>query len=213
MTTKEKEQKTSAPALVRLPDSWIWAGVDEAGRGCLAGPVCAAAIILPEILPDNLSKALNDSKKLSHSQRIHLRPLIEQNAVSWAVGWASPEEIDQINILQASWLAMHRALEQLSQQPQQIAVDGNRFKAFADVPHQCFIKGDGRFLEIAAASILAKTHRDEYMERIHEEYPMYNWQRNKGYPTIDHKKAVMDSGRSPYHRKTFNYSLQMKFSF
>ena len=213
MTAKEKEQKTSAPALVRLPDSWIWAGVDEAGRGCLAGPVCAAAIILPEILPDNLSKALNDSKKLSHSQRSHLRPLIEQNAVSWAVGWASPEEIDQINILQASWLAMHRALEQLIQQPQQIAVDGNRFKAFADVPHHCFIKGDGRFLEIAAASILAKTHRDEYMERIHEEYPMYNWQRNKGYPTIDHKKAVMDSGRSPYHRKTFNYSLQMKFSF
>jgi ribonuclease HII len=213
MAGKKTSHSTPKEGLARLAKPGVWAGVDEAGRGCLAGPVCAAAIILPPELPKELTKVLNDSKKLSLSHRTQLRPLIEQCAVSWAVGWASPEEIDSINILQATYLAMHRALKQLSPIPQYIAVDGNRFKPYGSVPHQCFVKGDGRFLEIAAASVLAKTHRDGYMEHIHEEYPMYNWLKNKGYPTIDHKKAVMESGRSPYHRMTFNYSLQLKFSF
>lgn len=182
---------------------FIEAGCDEAGRGCLAGPVSAAAVILPN---DFYLEGLNDSKKLTHQQREKLRPIIEKEALAWAVAFVDHEEIDQINILNASFLAMHRAIEKLHMQPQYLVIDGNRFKAYPQIPHSCIIKGDGKYLNIAAASILAKTHRDEYMANLHQNFPEYNWQQNKGYPTIAHRKAVMEIGLSPFHRKTFNVS-------
>lgn len=191
---------------------FIEAGCDEAGRGCLAGPVTAAAVILPK---DFYLEGLNDSKKLTHQQREKLRPIIEKEALAWAVAFVDHDEIDQINILNASFLAMHRAIEKLQLMPQYLIIDGNRFKAYPQIPHSCIIKGDGKYLNIAAASILAKTHRDEYMANLHQDFPVYNWQQNKGYPTIAHRKAVIVHGLSPFHRKTFNVSdpqLQITFN-
>jgi ribonuclease HII len=176
------------------------AGCDEAGRGCLAGPVVAAAVILPPTFHHSL---LNDSKKLSEKHRDMLRPIIEQEALAWAVAEVSAEEIDQINILRASFKAMHRALDQLQLRPEFLLIDGNRFQAYPGIPHACMIKGDGRFASIAAASILAKTHRDELMEKLHLNYPQYDWNQNKGYPTEAHRNAVLQLGSSPHHRKTF----------
>ena len=181
----------------------IEAGCDEAGRGCLAGPVSAAAVILPK---DFYLEGLNDSKKLTHQQRDELRPIIEREALAWAVAFVDHEEIDKINILNASFLAMHRAIEKLMLAPQHLVIDGNRFKKYAEIPHCCIVKGDGKYLNIAAASILAKTHRDEYMVNLHNDFPHYNWKQNKGYPTIQHRNAVMEIGLSPFHRKTFNIS-------
>ena len=189
----------------------IEAGCDEAGRGCLAGPVSAAAVILPQ---NFYLEGLNDSKKLTHQQREKLRPIIEKEALAWAVAFVDHTEIDEINILNASFLAMHRAIEKLKIQPQYLAIDGNRFKAYPQITHSCIIKGDGKYLNIAAASILAKTHRDQYMANLHQEYPHYNWQQNKGYPTIEHRNAVIAMGLSPFHRKTFNVSdPQLTLSF
>ncbi len=184
-------------------EEFLEAGCDEAGRGCLAGPVFAAAVILPK---DFVLEGLNDSKQLSHDQRSLLRPIIEKEALAWAVASCDHEEIDRINILNASFLAMHRAIEKLQCQPQYLVIDGNRFKAYPEIPHSCIIKGDGKYLNIAAASILAKTHRDEYMSNLHADFPHYNWLSNKGYPTIAHRRAVMEIGLSPFHRKTFNVS-------
>lgn len=184
-------------------DELLEAGCDEAGRGCLAGPVFAAAVILPKGF---VLEGLNDSKQLSHEQRDLLRPVIEKEALAWAVASCDHEEIDRINILNASFLAMHRAIEKLKAQPGYLVIDGNRFKAYPNIPHSCIVKGDGKYLNIAAASILAKTHRDEYMTSLHVDYPHYNWQKNKGYPTIAHRKAVLEIGLSPFHRKTFNVS-------
>ncbi|GHT61679.1 ribonuclease HII [Bacteroidia bacterium] len=178
----------------------IEAGCDEAGRGCLAGAVFAAAVILP---PDFECEELNDSKQLSEKQRDALRPMIEKEALAWAVGIVSPKEIDEINILNASILAMHRALDQLKIRPQHLLIDGNRFKKYKDIPHTTIIKGDGKYLSIAAASVLAKTHRDEYMLRLHEEFPQYDWNNNKGYPTRKHRKAIAEIGETPYHRMSF----------
>ena len=178
----------------------IEAGCDEAGRGCLAGPVFAAAVILP---PDFKSELLNDSKQLSEKNRYTLRPLIEQEAIAWGIGVVTAPEIDAINILKASFLAMHRAIEQLKVQPQALLIDGNRFTPYKEIPFTCMVKGDGRFLSIAAASILAKTYRDDYMLQLAEEYPSYGWQQNKGYPTRAHREAISKHGITPYHRKTF----------
>jgi ribonuclease HII len=178
----------------------IEAGCDEAGRGCLAGPVFAAAVVLPSHFTHN---GIIDSKQLSHQKRKQARRIIDQEAIDWAVGMVLPAEIDQINILQASILAMHRALEQLQPQPQFVAIDGNRFRPYGDVPHQCVVKGDAKYTHIAAASILAKTFRDDYMLLLHEEFPMYGWHQNKGYPTAQHRKAIQLYGPSPYHRLTF----------
>lgn len=178
----------------------IEAGCDEAGRGCLAGPVFAAAVILP---PDFKSELLNDSKQLSEKNRYALRPLIEQEAIAWGIGVVTAPEIDAINILKASFLAMHRAIEQLKVQPQALLIDGNRFTPYKEIPFTCMVKGDGRFLSIAAASILAKTYRDDYMLQLAEEYPSYGWQQNKGYPTRAHREAISKLGITPYHRKTF----------
>ena len=178
----------------------IEAGCDEAGRGCLAGPVFAAAVILP---PDFKSELLNDSKQLSEKNRYALRPLIEQEAIAWGIGVVTAPEIDAINILKASFLAMHRAIEQLKVQPQALLIDGNRFTPYKEIPFTCMVKGDGRFLSIAAASILAKTYRDDYMLQLAEEYPSYGWQQNKGYPTRAHREAISKHGITPYHRKTF----------
>lgn len=182
---------------------FVEAGCDEAGRGCLAGPVFAAAVILPQ---DFAHPLLNDSKKLREKDRVELRDLIEVQALSFAVGMVDHQEIDKINILNASFKAMHLALDQLMLRPGLILVDGNRFKSYRNIPHQCIIKGDGKFYAIAAASILAKTYRDEYMEKIAGEYPQYEWNINKGYPTIKHRKAVMEYGLSTYHRKSFKVS-------
>lgn len=176
------------------------AGCDEAGRGCLAGPVFAAAVILPE---DFANEMLDDSKKLSERQRDMLRPMIERGALAWAVGVVEAEEIDRINILNASFLAMHRAVGALSVKPDFLLVDGNRFKPYPGIPHTCIVKGDGKMMSIAAASILAKTHRDEYMRRIAGEYPQYGWDVNKGYPTKSHRDAIARYGVSPYHRRSF----------
>lgn len=176
------------------------AGCDEAGRGCLAGSVYAAAVILPD---DFRHPMLNDSKQLTEARREKLRPIIEAEAVTWAVGIVTPEEIDHINILRASILAMHRAIDALGVKPGAIIVDGNRFSAYGDIPFQTFVKGDGRFGNIAAASILAKTHRDEYMRNLHEQYPQYGWNVNKGYPTRAHRAAIAEYGPTPYHRMTF----------
>lgn len=178
----------------------IEVGCDEAGRGCLAGAVFAAAVILP---PDYRHPMLNDSKQLSEKQRYQLRPEIERDALAWAVGIVTPQEIDNINILNASILAMHRAIEQLDITPQHILVDGNRFKPYKETPHTCVIKGDGKYLSIAAASILAKTYRDDYMLQLHEKFPLYGWDRNKGYPTIEHRQAIAQHGTTPYHRNSF----------
>ncbi len=179
----------------------IEAGCDEAGRGCLAGAVYAAAVILPPTFQD---ERLNDSKQLSEKQRYALRPVIEQNAIAWAIGVVMPEEIDEINILKASFLAMHRALDALKTRPEALLIDGNRFVPYHNIPYSCEIKGDGRFLSIAAASILAKTYRDDYMTKLHEEFPQYHWNENKGYPTRAHRAAIAQYGPTPYHRKTFN---------
>ena len=179
----------------------IEAGCDEAGRGCLAGSVYAAAVIFPE---DYTNEALNDSKKLTAHKRYELRRQIEHDALAWAVGIVTPEEIDRINILNASILAMHRALDALSVRPQAVIVDGNRFKRYGSLPYQTIVKGDGKFLSIAAASILAKTYRDDYMDALHQDYPMYAWDRNKGYPTRAHREAIRTHGPSPHHRMTFN---------
>lgn len=176
------------------------AGTDEAGRGCLAGSVFAAAVILPD---DFHHPWLNDSKQVTEARREKLRPIIEANAVAWAVAEVTAQEIDRINILRASLLAMHRALDALGVTPGGVIVDGNRFTPWRDVPWQTFVKGDGRFGNIAAASILAKTHRDEAMRRLAEEFPQYNWAKNKGYPTPDHRAAIAAHGPSPYHRLTF----------
>ncbi|WP_283640921.1 ribonuclease HII [Mesonia mobilis] len=178
----------------------IECGTDEAGRGCLAGPVTAAAVILKD---DFKNKLMNDSKQLSEKNRDSLRILIEEEALCYGVSHVMMEEIDEINILNASILGMHRSIEQLSTSPEHIAVDGNKFKPYQEIPHQCVIKGDGKYLNIAAASILAKTYRDEFMAKIHEEYPMYNWKQNKGYPTKQHREAIKKYGITKYHRKSF----------
>ena len=175
-------------------------GTDEAGRGCLAGPVTAAAVILP---PRFRAKVLNDSKQLTADNREEMRSWIEQKAVCFSVKHVFMDEIDQLNILNASILAMHRCIDALSSPPDFIAVDGNRFKPYRDIPHACLIKGDAQYLHIAAASILAKTYRDQYMNHIHKEYPMYNWKQNKGYPTKEHREAIRRYGLTPYHRKSF----------
>ncbi len=183
-----------------LIEGRIEAGCDEAGRGCLAGPVTAAAVILP---PDFRNDLLNDSKQLTERQRNLLRPIIEREALAWAVAFVSPEEIDEINILRASITAMHRAIDQLTIRPEALLIDGNRFTAYHDIPHTTIVKGDGKMMSIAAASVLAKTHRDEYMCRIAEEYPQYHWLDNKGYPTKAHRAAIAEHGASPYHRMSF----------
>ena len=179
----------------------IEAGCDEAGRGCLAGSVYAAAVILP---PDYKNDLLNDSKQLTEKRRYALREQIERDAVAWAVGIVTPEEIDKINILNASILAMHRALDQLLVRPEAVIVDGNKFKPYRELPHTCIVKGDGKYLSIAAASILAKTYRDDYMNGLADEYPMYDWRSNKGYPTSKHRDAIRQYGISPYHRRSYN---------
>lgn len=179
----------------------VEAGCDEAGRGCLAGSVYAAAVILP---PDYENELLNDSKKLSSKKRYTLRAEIERDAVAWAVGVVMPEEIDKINILNASFLAMHRALDQLKVRPEAVIVDGNRFKPYQELPFTTIVKGDGKYLSIAAASILAKTYRDDYMQALAKEYPQYDWQSNMGYPTKKHRQAISEHGVTPYHRKSFN---------
>ncbi|MGC6432338.1 MAG: ribonuclease HII [Jejuia sp.] len=175
-------------------------GTDEAGRGCLAGPVTAAAVILPECFKNDL---LNDSKQLSESSRDLLKPLIEKEALCVGFAHVFQEEIDNINILNASILAMHRSIEKLSTTPEFIIVDGNKFKPYLQIPHETIVKGDGKYLSIAAASVLAKTYRDAYMNTIHEEYPMYNWKKNKGYPTKEHREAIKTYGITKYHRKSF----------
>ena len=179
----------------------IEAGCDEAGRGCLAGSVYAAAVILPE---DYQNELLNDSKQLTEKKRYLLREIIKRDAIAWAVGIVSPEEIDKINILNASILAMHRALDQLKVRPEAIIVDGNRFKPYQELPYTTIVKGDGKYLSIAAASILAKTYRDDYMNKLAEEHPQYDWLSNKGYPTKKHREAIKQFGITPYHRKSYN---------
>jgi ribonuclease HII len=192
----------------------IEAGCDEAGRGCLAGSVYAAAVIFPA---DYQNEELNDSKQLTDKKRHQLREIIERDAVAWAVGVVTPEEIDKINILNASFLAMHRALDQLKVRPEAIIVDGNRFKQYGEVPHACIVKGDAKYLSIAAASILAKTYRDDYMDGLAEEYPQYDWKSNKGYPTKKHREAIRQYGVTPYHRMSYNLlgdgQLDIPFEF
>ena len=185
-------------------ENCVEAGCDEAGRGCLAGPVYAAAVILP---PDYHNDELNDSKQLSDKKRKLLREQIQRNAISWAVGIVDNHEIDKINILNASFLAMHRALDKLSVSPEHIIIDGNRFKPYKKIPFDCVVKGDGKFLSIAAASILAKTYRDDYMDELHEQFPFYDWKSNKGYPTLRHKLAIQKHGLTDFHRVTFNHEL------
>jgi ribonuclease HII len=176
------------------------AGTDEAGRGCLAGPVTAAAVILP---PNFKLPLLNDSKKITEKQRFALRPEIEHQAIAYAIAHVYQEEIDEINILNASIKAMHLALEQLSKKPEYIIVDGNRFKSFQEIPHQCIVKGDGKYQNIAAASVLAKTYRDDFMEKLGLEFPQYDWKKNKGYPTKKHREAIKKYGITTYHRTSF----------
>lgn len=192
----------------------IEAGCDEAGRGCLAGSVYAAAVIFPA---DYQNEELNDSKQLTDKKRHQLREIIERDALAWAVGVVTPEEIDKINILNASILAMHRALDQLTVRPEAIIVDGNRFKQYGKIPHTCIVKGDAKYLSIAAASILAKTYRDDYMDGLAEEYPQYDWKSNKGYPTKKHREAIRQYGVTPYHRMSYNLlgdgQLDIPFEF
>ena len=201
------------PLLRRFSSEKWEAGCDEAGRGCLAGPVFAAAVILPETPSDALLTLLDDSKKTGIALRNKLRPIIEQEALAFAVAMVDPREIDRINILNASILAMHRALEQLSLIPRFILVDGNHFKPFGEIPHQCVIEGDGKYLSIAAASILAKTWRDEYMLKLHNEFPYYHWDQNKGYPTASHLRALQDAGPCIHHRLSYEPVRQLKLSF
>ena len=192
----------------------VEAGCDEAGRGCLAGSVFAAAVILP---PDYENELLNDSKKLTDRKRKQLREIIEHDALDWAVGIVEPGEIDEINILNASILAIHRALDQLKVRPEAIIVDGNRFKPYRDLPYTTIVKGDGKYLSIAAASILAKTYRDDYMDRLAEDYPQYDWKSNKGYPTKKHRQAIRECGITPFHRRSFTLlppeELTLDFEF
>lgn len=178
----------------------VEAGCDEAGRGCLAGPVFAAAVILPKTFQHEM---LNDSKQISEKNRFYLREIIEKEAIAFAVGICTAAEIDEINILNSSFLAMHKAIDQLEMKPELLLIDGNRFKVYPEIPHHCIIKGDAKFMSIAAASILAKTYRDEYMERLHQEYPMYKWLKNKGYPTKEHRDAIAEYGATPHHRMSF----------
>ncbi|MCF6170462.1 MAG: ribonuclease HII [Bacteroidales bacterium] len=185
----------------------IEAGCDEAGRGCLAGPVFAAAVILPF---DFESGELNDSKKLNEKQRYRLRKLVEEESICWAVAQAGPAEIDKINVLNASFLAMQRAIEKLTTVPEALLIDGPRFTPYKAIPYHCIVKGDGKYLSIAAASILAKTYRDDFMKEAHAEFPVYGWEDNKGYPTMKHKLAIQSHGLSPLHRKSFNYHVQLK---
>ena len=185
---------------VYLDKNSIEAGCDEAGRGCLAVPVFAAAVILPKKFKN---KVLDDSKKLSSLQREQLRVIIEEEAIAWAVESVSAAEIDKINILNASFLAMHRALDKLKSVPESLLIDGNRFKNYKTIPHQCIVKGDGKYMSIAAASILAKTHRDEYMEKLHQQFPQYDWIKNKAYGTLKHREAIEKFGITEYHRKSF----------
>ena len=200
------------PLLQYLEPGRIEVGCDEAGRGCLAGPVAAAAVILP---PDFSNDLLNDSKKLTERQRNLLRPIIEREALAWCVVMVSAEEIDKINILNASIVGMQRAIDGLAVRPEHILVDGNKFRPYHDIPHTTIVKGDGKFMSIAAASILAKTHRDEYMLAIHKEFPQYKWDSNKGYPSQSHRAAIKEHGATPYHRMTFNLlgSTQLEFDF
>lgn len=188
----------------------IEVGCDEAGRGCLAGSVFAAAVILPS---DYDNHVLNDSKQLTRKKRNELREVIMQAAVAWAVGEVSPQEIDEINILRASFLAMHRALDQLKVRPQAIIVDGNRFTPYHDIPYTTIVKGDAKYQSIAAASILAKTFRDDYMDRLAEEYPQYHWEANMGYPTREHRSAIQQYGVTPYHRRSYNLLGTTELSF
>ena len=188
-------------------ENLIEAGCDEAGRGCIAGPVVAAAVILPRGMD---FPEFDDSKKLTEKQRNRLRIKVLENAAAYGVGIVSAEEIDEINILNASFLAMHRAIDQLKIRPELLLIDGNRFNKYHDIKHQCIVGGDAKYQSIAAASILAKTTRDHIMEEIDNQYPNYNWKQNKGYPTIEHKNAVAEHGMSPFHRKTFNMSIQLK---
>ena len=183
-----------------LHEGLVEAGCDEAGRGCLAGSVYAAAVILPQ---DYVNERLNDSKKLTECQRYRLREEIERDALAWAVGVVTPQEIDEINILNASFLAMHRAVDGLKIRPQHLLIDGNRFNPYPGIEYTTVVKGDGKYLSIAAASILAKTYRDDYMNRLAEEYPQYDWRSNKGYPTKKHRAAIAEHGTTPYHRLTF----------
>lgn len=193
-------------------ENCIEAGCDEAGRGCLAGPVCAAAVILPQKFQ---SDELNDSKLLSEKKRQTLRSLIEEQALAWAVGIVSSDEIDKINILNASFLAMHRAIEKLSIRPEHLLIDGNRFNPFPEIAHTTIVKGDGKYLSIAAASILAKTYRDDYMSKLDENFPVYHWKQNKGYPTKAHRAAIKEHGATSFHRKSFTLlppnQLQLHF--
>ncbi len=191
----------------------IEAGCDEAGRGCLAGPVYAAAVIMP---PDFRNDILNDSKQLTEKKRYQLREIIEREALAWAVGIVDNHEIDEINILRASILAMHRALDQLKVRPEEVIVDGNRFYKYRNLPHTTIVKGDGKYMSIAAASILAKTYRDDFMLKIHKEYPQYHWDKNKGYPAKVHREAIRQYGMTPYHRMSYNLlgdSQQLEFDF
>jgi len=199
------------PLLAFYKKGWIEAGCDEAGRGCLAGPVAAAAVILPDGFEHPF---LNDSKQLSEQQRNELRPIIEEESLAWAVELVSNEEIDKVNIMNASFLAMNRAVQKLKLKPQHLLIDGNRFRPQTNIPFTCMIKGDGRFLSIAAASVLAKTWRDEYMEKIHAEFEHYGWNRNKGYATKFHREAIVVNGISKYHRQSFRLKdeqLELKF--
>lgn len=202
----------------------IEAGCDEAGRGCLSGPVFAAAVVIPPLrFPPSggglqgaraLWKKINDSKQLSEKTRYELRPHIEKYALDWAVAQVSSEEIDKINILNASFLAMHRALDKLKTKPQSLLIDGNRFNKYRNIPHQCIIEGDGKYLSIAAASILAKTYRDEYMNKLHKKFPVYNWKQNKGYATRTHRKAIEEHGPNLHHRRSFTLlAPQLKLDF
>lgn len=185
---------------LRFQNQLIEAGCDEAGRGCLAGPVVAASVILPD---DFEHEWLNDSKQVSEKRRIVLRDFIKEHAIAWGVGIVSPQEIDEINILNASFLAMHRAVDDLFIRPELLVIDGNRFNSYQGIPHECIIKGDGKYLNIAAASILAKTYRDDIMNDLHNEFPMYDWKKNKGYPTKFHRKMITEFGDTIYHRKSF----------
>lgn len=194
-------------ALLSHYSDLVEAGCDEAGRGCLAGPVVAAAVILNK---DKDYPELNDSKQLTEKKRMLLRELVMQEALSWGVGIVSPQEIDKINILNASFLAMHRALDQLKLQPELLLIDGNRFNPYKKVKHVCIVGGDAKYQSIAAASILAKTTRDMMMQEYDKQYPQYNWKKNKGYPTLEHKQAIADYGTTPLHRMTFNMAIQLK---
>lgn len=207
-----KKSVSSNHLLPHYYSNLIEAGCDEAGRGCLAGSVYAAAVILPK---DYDNPLLNDSKKLTEKRRKVLRDQILRDAVSWAVGVVTPEEIDKINILNASFLAMHRALDQLTIRPEAVIVDGNRFNPYHDLPYTTIVKGDGKYQSIAAASILAKTFRDEYMDSLANEYPYYDWQKNKGYPTKAHREGIRDHGPSPYHRMSYNLmgATQLELNF